>query len=244
MERFSLGPESSSPEALELAQFKGPHVAVDVALLTVVPGDTKQEYQLAFLVHKRRDGLAKGEWALPGRMVRENERLEDAVEIALEDKCGIKGVKPIQLYIFDDPTRDARGWVMSVAYLAVEREDVVNDALEKNKTLDLGYFRSGPGIKLVLPNGQEELPFEQGAIVEKSVEELRRRYKSRPDPDRLLDRTFTLHQLRKVHEAIAGSEIDKDRFRRRMERLLDPLDSFSSGSVGKPAQLFKRKARS
>ena len=244
MERFSLGSDSSSPEALELAQFKGPHVAVDVALLTVVPGDTKQEYQLAFLVHKRRDGLAKGEWALPGRMVRENERLEDAVEIALEDKCGIKGVKPIQLYIFDDPTRDARGWVMSVAYLAVEREDVVNDALEKNKTLDLGYFRSGPGIKLVLPNGQEELPFEQGAIVEKSVEELRRRYKSRPDPDRLLDRTFTLHQLRKVHEAIAGSEIDKDRFRRRMERLLDPLDSFSSGSVGKPAQLFKRKARS
>ena len=244
MERFSLAPESSSPEVLELAQFKGPHVAVDVALLTVVPGDTKQEYQLAFLVHKRRDGLAKGEWALPGRMVRENERLEDAVEIALEDKCGIKGVKPIQLYIFDDPTRDARGWVMSVAYLAVEREDVVNDALEKNKTLDLGYFRSGPGIKLVLPNGQEELPFEQGAIVEKSVEELRRRYKSRPDPDRLLDRTFTLHQLRKVHEAIAGSEIDKDRFRRRMERLLDPLDSFSSGSVGKPAQLFKRKARS
>ena len=244
MERFSLGPDSSSPEASELAQFKGPHVAVDVALLTVVPGDTKQEYQLAFLVHKRRDGLAKGEWALPGRMVRENERLEDAVEIALEDKCGIKGVKPIQLYIFDDPTRDARGWVMSVAYLAVEREDVVNGVLEKNKTLDLGYFRPGAGIKLVLPNGQEELPFEQGAIVEKSVEELRRRYKSRPDPDRLLDRTFTLHQLRKIHEAIAGSEIDKDRFRRRMERLLDPLDSFSSGSVGKPAQLFKRKPRS
>ena len=244
MERFSLGPESSSPEALELAQFKGPHVAVDVALLTVVPGDTKQEYQLAFLVHKRRDGLAKGEWALPGRMVRENERLEDAVEIALEDKCGIKGVKPIQLYIFDDPTRDARGWVMSVAYLAVEREDVVNNVLEKNKTLDLGYFRPGAGTKLVLPNGQEELPFEQGAIVEKSVEELRQRYKSRPDPDRLLDKTFTLHQLRKIHEAIAGSEIDKDRFRRRMERLLDPIDSFSSGSVGKPAQLFKRKARS
>ena len=244
MERFSLGLESHSPEALELAKFKGPHVAVDVALLTVVPGDTKQEYQLAFLVHKRRDGLAKGEWALPGRMVRENERLEDAVEIALEDKCGIKGVKPIQLYTFDNPTRDARGWVMSVAYLAVERENVVNDALEKNKTLDLGYFRAGPGIKLVLPNGQEELPFEQRAIVEKSVEELRRRYKSRPDPDRLLDRTFTLHQLRKIHEAIAGSEIDKDRFRRRMERLLDPLDSVSSGSVGKPAQLFKRKARS
>ena len=244
MERFSLGAESSSSEAIELAQFKGPHVAVDVALLTVVPGETSREFQLAFLVHKRRDGLAKGEWALPGRMVRERERLEDSVKVALLEKCGIEGVNPIQLYIFDDPARDARGWVMSVAYLAVEREEVINDALERNKTLELGYFHPGLGIRLILPNGQEELPFSQGAIVERSVNALRQRYATRPDPNRLLGRNFTLHQLRKLHEAIAGQEIDKDKFRRQMERLLEPIDSLSSGSVGKPAQLFKRKPRS
>ena len=244
MERFSLGPESSSPEALELAQFKGPHVAVDVAVVTVVPGKTTREFQLAFLLHKRQDGLARGEWALPGRMVRERERLEDSVKIALYEKCGIDGVDPIQLHIFDNPARDARGWVMSVAYLAIERAEIVMDALEKNKTLDLGYLRAGSDIKLVLPNGQVELPFEQSAIVERSIKALRQRYASRPDPSRLLSSKFTMHQLRKVHEAIAGQEIDKDKFRRRMEPLLVPIDSLSSGSVGKPAQLFKRKPRS
>lgn len=231
-------------EAPELQEFKGPHVAVDVALLTVIQGETSRDSRLAFLLHKRRDGMAVGEWALPGRMVRERERLEEAVNIALYEKCGINDVKPIQLRVFDDPTRDARGWVMSVGYLAIETEDLVRRALERDKMLDLGYAIPGSTFRLELPNGQKQLPFEQDAIVERAVRVMRREYEKRPDPHRLLGRTFTLYQLRSVHQAIAKEPLDKDAFRRRMEPQLAATEQLSSGSVGKPAQLFKRKSKS
>ena len=228
-------------ESPELASFRGPHVAVDIALFTVVSGEFTKDYRLAFLLHTRQDGLAKGEWALPGRMVRERERLDDAVQIALSEKCGIQGIKPRQLFVFDEPTRDERGWVMSVAFATTQSEEVLNEVLENNPTLAFGFVDDRKTLTLELPDDQKTLPFEQDEIVKLGVASLRRRYTSRPDPDHLLGTTFTLYQLRKIHEAIEGKELDKDLFRRRMESKLIPTETRSSGSLGKPAQLFRRK---
>lgn len=230
-----------SADAAELASFKGPHLAVDVALFTVVQDIESKGLRLAFLLHRRQDGLAVGEWALPGRMVRERERLADAVEIALRDKCGITGIEPKQLQVFDEPTRDSRGWVMSVGYVTTQKEEVVMDVLAKSPNLALGFVTSNAKLKLELPEGQKELPFEQDVIVHKGIEDLRRRYKMRPDPDHLLGRTFTMYQLRKINDAVLGEELDKDLFRRKMEGKLVKTSEMSIGSVGKPAQLFKRK---
>lgn len=243
MQKVKMEKGNWSEESPALASFRGPHVAVDVALFTVVSGEFTKDYRLAFLLHERRYGIAKGEWALPGRMVRERERLDDAVQTALDEKCGIRGIKPRQLNVFDEPTRDNRGWVMSVAFVTTQTEAVVNDVLSNNQTLALGFVKDRKTLKLELPDGQATLPFEQDEIVMMGIESLRRRYASRPDPDRLLGTTFTLYQLRKIHEAIEGKELDKDLFRRRMESKLEPTDTLSSGSLGKPAQLFKRRPK-
>ena len=64
----------SSKEAPELAEFQGAHLAVDVALFTVAPR-AGGSLALAVLCHKRQDGLAAGEWALVGRMLRDRERV-------------------------------------------------------------------------------------------------------------------------------------------------------------------------
>jgi len=61
----------------ELAKFNGPHVAVDIALLTVFP-NKQDQLTLGALIHRRQEGLAQGQWALVGRMVRERERLAEA----------------------------------------------------------------------------------------------------------------------------------------------------------------------
>ncbi|MEI9907214.1 MAG: NUDIX hydrolase [Actinomycetota bacterium] len=244
MARSHSTADNLPPESPELSGFRGPHVAVDIALLTVVPENTTRDFRIGFLLHKRQDGLARGQWALPGRMVRERERLNEAVEVALNEKCGISGINPVQLYVFDEPTRDARGWVMSVGYLAVERNELVAKVISENQNLNLGYISPGVTFRIELPNNQDDLPFEQIAIVERAVRVLRREYEKKPDPYRFLGRTFTLYQLRKLHEAIAKGELDKDAFRRKMEPQLIATDSFSSGSVGKPAQLFKRRSRS
>ncbi len=232
------------PESPNLAPFRGPHLAVDVVLFSVVKRSHSKSLDLAFLLYKRGEGLAAREWALPGRMVRERERLNEAVEIALLEKCGIKGIEPKQLYVFDEPTRDDRGWVMSVGYVTTQRVETVADVLRRNRNLALGFVHHKPDqyseLELELPDGQLALPFEQEAIVNKGVADLQKRYDELPDPDFLLGEKFTLYQLRMIHEAVLGQPLDKDLFRRKMGDRLNPTSEKSIGSVGKPAQLFTR----
>jgi 8-oxo-dGTP diphosphatase len=247
------------PEDPELARFKGPHVAVDVAVLTVEPdpedssanltrtpaherGPLGRTPRLAALLMRRQDGLAAGEWALPGRMVRERERLHEAVAIALETKCGIRGLEPQQLFVSDAPARDSRGWVMSVGHRVVVPWQELEPHLHSNFNLALVRIM-GSQQHLELPQGQSALPFEHEEILRAAVAFTRIRYQESPDPDRLLPDFFTLYQLRRVHEAILGEPVDKDLFRRRMSPKLEATGEYSSGSVGKPAQLFKRREK-
>ncbi|MDP1878599.1 MAG: NUDIX hydrolase, partial [Actinomycetota bacterium] len=55
--------------ASDLDRFPRPSVAVDVAVMTVTP-----DHGLGVLLH-RRTGDRSGQWALPGRFLRERERL-------------------------------------------------------------------------------------------------------------------------------------------------------------------------
>ena len=93
-----------------LADYPRPSVAVDTALLSPDP-----EQGLVVLLVRRTDGTG---WALPGTFLHEGERLADAVKRSLRDKAGVRGLHPHQLHVFDDPNRDDRGWVLSVAHVA------------------------------------------------------------------------------------------------------------------------------
>jgi 8-oxo-dGTP diphosphatase len=82
------------------------------------------------------------------------------------------------------------------------------------------------------------LPFDHPAIVTAAKKELRRRYAERPDPGRLLGARFTMRELQGVHEAIMGTNLQKDTFRRAMESHLRGTETWSSGTVGRPSQRF------
>ncbi|WP_407663867.1 NUDIX domain-containing protein [Mycolicibacterium sarraceniae] len=79
---------------------------MDTALLTLDPADP----ELMVLQVRRAD--APG-WGLPGTFLRPGERLADAVERSLQTKADVRGVRPRQLHVYDDPARDSRGWGMS-----------------------------------------------------------------------------------------------------------------------------------
>ena len=223
----------------ELAKFKGPHLAVDIALMTVAELEDGSK-ALAALVHRRQTGLAQGEWALVGRMVRERESLADASKVALSEKCGIKGLRVKQLFVSDEPARDSRGWVMSVAHLATMSWEELSPLVEADKNLDLVFIDASKRSRYVLPDQQGALPFEHDLILNEAVKVLKMRYETRPDPDKFLPSEFTVFQLREVHEVVLGRKLDKDLFRRKMNRHLKSTGEISSGSVGKPAELFKR----
>jgi 8-oxo-dGTP diphosphatase len=228
------------PEDPELARYRGPHLAVDVALLSVCHGDMAPD-TLGVVVHRRAAGThGAGEWALIGRMVRERETLADAVRSALEGKCGIHGITPRQLFVADDPGRDDRGWVMSVAHIATEPWAAMESVLDRRDDLAFVPIARTHEISFTLPDGQLRLPYEQDSIVTEAIGRLRAMYVERPDPGRFLPEEFTVYQLRHVHEAVLGHELDKDVFRRQMLPFLEPTGRVSERTVGRPARLFRR----
>ena len=201
-----------------------PIVAVDIALLSPNLEDGRLEVAEMW----RED---TGTWALPGTFLRAGETLADAVKRCLRDKLGVEGIRLRQLEVFDDPNRDDRGWVLSVAHVAVVRPD-------RLATLGSG---SATRTRMAPVDRPGELAWDHPEIVRQAKNDIRARYDSSPDPEHLLGTEFTLPDLRQVHEAVAGKDLGRDRFRRSMERMLENTElQVSSGARGRPAVLFRR----
>lgn len=212
-----------------LADYPRPSVAVDTAVLTVEP-DGSPSGRLAVLQVRRAGSHRRGVWALPGTFLHEGERLADAVDRSLREKAGIAGVKPRQLRVFDDPTRDERGWVLSVAHV---------DVLPHARLAEVVSARDDVRLAAAVAPGR--LPYDHAAIVADAVADVRARYTVAPDPDHLLARTFTLRDLRLLHEAVAKRSLQRDTFRRLVEPHLAATGRCSAGTVGRPAELFRHR---
>ncbi|ROP64115.1 NrtR DNA-binding winged helix domain-containing protein [Curtobacterium sp. PhB115] len=201
-----------------LADYPRPSVAVDTAVLTVPAGGALSVVQV-------RDAVA-GDWRLPGTFVHEGERLADAVLRSLREKAGVSGLAPQQLHVFDDPARDDRGWVLSVAHL-----DVV-----PAPALELGGTRA----RLVPVAEANGMVHGHDDILEFAVARLRSVYSDAPDPRGLLDEPFTMSELRQLHEAVLGERLLPDSFRRAMLPHLTPTDTKRTDGPGKPATRYLR----
>ncbi|MGV9768312.1 NUDIX hydrolase [Microbacterium sp. NPDC003461] len=192
-----------------LADYPRPSVAVDTAVLTVT-----DDGLLSVLL------IDDGERRLPGTFVHPGETLADAALRALRTKAGVDGLAPRQLHVFDDPSRDDRGWVMSVAHY-----DVVPSSHLSEKHL--------------LPvDALPPLPFDHEQIVAHAVAALRTEYGSTPDPRGLVEQPFTMRELRRLHEAVAGRPLQPDTFRRAMLPGLAATGAVKREGRGRPAELY------
>lgn len=207
-----------------LEHYPRPSVAVDTAVLTISDGRL-----CAVLV---KSAVAASGWALPGTFLHPGETLADAVLRSLRDKAGISGRTPRQLHVFDDPERDPRGWVLSVAHVDVVPEWKLAEALQGDDV------RLAPVEDLVA--GKPKLPFDHPIILAKAVEYVRTAYADHPDPGELMREPFTLRELRLVHEVVAGEPLQRDTFRRLMESQLHATGEMSDGGRGRPSRLFGR----
>jgi len=185
---------------------------------------------LSVLLVRRPEGAGGQQWALPGTFLHQGERLWDAVSRSLAEKGGVTGGHPAQLAVFDDPGRDERGWVLSVAHLAVIPYADLEGALETQPER----------VRLAPVSRPGPLPYDHALIVAAARKELRGRYADRPDPEHLLGPRFTFRELRDIHQAIGGRTLQKDTFRRAMEPHLQGTGTLSSGTVGRPSQRFRR----
>lgn len=153
----------------------------------------------------------------------EGETLAEAVLHSLRDKAHIEGLRPRQLHVFDAPGRDDRGWVMSVAHL------VVVPAASVART------------ELTPWDAAHDLVYDHAEIIRMAVDNLRSNYRTFADPELLLGPEFTLYELLRLHETVAGERLGKDTFRRHMRDQLIETDAYQPGVVGKPAKVFRRR---
>lgn len=239
----------SMPESNQLTQFPRPSVAVDTAVLCPVPGRG-----LHVLLTHPGDGV----WQLPGSILRPQERLAEAVARCLREKAQLIDRAPVQLHVFDQPDRDDRGWVISVAHLDVLSTNDVGLAdvgTQDSAGATVGASGSDGASasanstdaeavrrKLVPVHSVQELSWEHQEIVRVAVHRLRSLHERTPDPFGLLESEFSLRQLRELHEIVAGEHLQADTFRRTMLPLLEPTGQAVSQGRGRPAQTFSRRS--
>ena len=230
-----------APTSLE--KFPRPGLTVDLAILTVT--DPATDPVVRILVQDRTDPDGR---ALPGRFMRERQTVAETTADVFRDKVGIepsREIHPRLLRLFDDPARDDRTWVISAAHAV---------------SIPQAELESARGtLVAVTSDGQLEnlspLLFDHDEIVADAIRDLRARYEIRrrygdampPDPDGFLPEPFTLHQLRRVHEAVLGEPLHKDNFNRRMreyefvEPIIDDIGEplLASNLRGRPAALYR-----
>ncbi len=221
--------------SLDPTTFPRPAVTVDLVVFTVRDG------ALELLLVRRREPPHAGEWALPGGFVRagdgrsgDGESVEDAAfrELAEETGLGRRDVFLEQLYTFGDPGRDPRARVISVAWYALVRPDLAPTA---------GGDASDAAWRPCAD--RPTLAFDHDAIVSRAVDRLRGKLDYAPVAFDLVGETFTVAELRAVHDAVKGERQDPANFRRRFRRMVE--DGLVTRAPGKrltarrPAALYR-----
>ncbi len=207
-------------------------VAVDLVILTVI------HERLAALLIRRAIPPYKGRWALPGGFVREGEDLQSAALRELQEETGLKSSSVgyiEQLATFGAVDRDPRERVLSVAYLAF-----VPNLPTPTAGGDAGEAAIVP-IDSIATTGAQALAFDHPKILHQGIERARAKLEYTALAASFCKAEFTIHELRKVYEAVWDQKLDPANFHRKVTKtagFVVPTQANTQGESGRPAQLF------
>ena len=199
-------------------------VTVDIVIFTI------QSEELKVLLVKRGIPPFKGQLALPGGFVHEDESLDEAAMRELREETGVSDVFLEQLYSFGEPGRDPRERIITVAYYALISADRSQLAAGTDTT-EAAWW---PVSKL------PALAFDHRKILDCALERLRNKLEYTTVGFQLLPAKFSLTELQEVYEAILGKKLDKRNFRRKIEllKILKPISEYRRGGQ-RPARLYR-----
>jgi 8-oxo-dGTP diphosphatase len=203
-------------------------VTVDLVVLTVA------DDRLEVLLVERGVEPFRGRWALPGGFVRDDEDLAVAAARELGEETGVEAAGHLeQLATYGAPGRDARGRVVSVAYLALLPD------LPSPRATDAAAARWAPVDDVLGDPGH--LAFDHHRILTDGVERARAKLEYAPLAAAFCREEFTIAELRRVYEAVWGTPLDPRNFHRKVTTtpgFVVPTDRTSTRDGGRPAQLF------
>lgn len=205
-----------------------PAVTTDVVLFAI------REQRLQVLLIRRANPPYQGMWALPGGFLDIEEDLDSCARRELAEETGISGLYLEQLYTFGRPGRDPRGRVISVAYLALLRQDHAASPKAASDAAAVRWFELGQ-----LP----DLAFDHDQIIAMAQQRLRDKLSYSTLGFQFMAETFTLGELQAVYEAVQNQPLDKRNFRRRILGLGQIEETGRSRRNGKhrPAREYRIK---
>lgn len=186
---------------------------------------------ISVLLIKRKYEPFKGQWAIPGGFVTNDESLEQAVERELFEETGVKINYLEQLYTFGKPDRDPRGRVVSVAYFGLVRPN----------SFRIHASTDAEQVQWFNIKDLPQLAFDHKDILKTAIARLQAKITYEPIGFELLDTKFPFSDLEKLYTTLLGRPIDRRNFRKKILgiNVLDELDEKVSKGSGRPANLFK-----
>ena len=154
------------------------------------------------------------------------ERPLDTALRKLREKTGLQAPYVEQLGAFADPERDARGWIPSIAYLALVPADTeVPDA----------------SARWISARGSTPLAFDHREVLDAAVERLEGKLWWSNITVGILPGPFALSDARRVYEAIAQTRYDPATFGRDLKAtgLIEPTGGLRATGPGRPAATYR-----
>jgi len=211
-----------------------PNYLADIQATTDVVVFTIEDKTLKVLLVQRDEEPFINHLSLPGGFLHKREKSSEAALRVLKDKAKVRNVFSEQLYTFDDPKRDPRGQIITVAYFAlVPANKLLSVRLAKNTAIQSVKETKG-------------LAFDHDEILNYAVKRMRTKLGYSNVAYSLLPKLFTLSQLQEVYEVILGHPVDKRNFRKKIMSLgiIEPTNQKLTGQKHRPALLYKFKKHS
>lgn len=218
----------------DLKKYPAVAITVDLNIFTI------RNNTLSVLLIKRAGHPEMGKWALPGGFVNVNESLDEAAarELKEETNLTIEDGYLEQLKTYGNPHRDRRGYVTSVAYVALAPH--VNPPKAGDDAAEARFFP----VDDVL-SGDFDIAFDHDTIIRDGLERIRGKIEYAPIAHHFLDDTeFTMSELRNVYEIVWGKDVVPSNFRRKLQSVPDLLESVGNKRTsdidgGRSSDLYK-----
>lgn len=207
-----------------------PLVFADVALFSVL------DDRLHVLLVRRAEDPHAEKWALPGGILKPevDKDLQGTAQRVMRGKLEVDVPFLEEVGTASGTHRDARGWSISVLYLALLPMDQVHVAVGNKIN----------ALKWVDPLVEDtSLAFDHAELLQRAMIRLRAKVERHALPLHMLPQKFTLSQLQRICEIVLGRDLDKSVFRRRLKDLhvndLEEVEGEMVRGVQRPAQLWR-----
>ncbi len=200
-----------------------------ISIDCVIFGFNKNHLQI--LLIKRPNDPQKGQWALPGGFINEDENLDDSAQRILSELTGVNNIFMDQVHTFGAVDRYPLRRVITINYFALVKSANFTFT-PSEETAETAWF---PISEI------SNLPFDHNKIVDYSLNQLRRKIKHTPIGFELLPKKFSLTELQALYETILGKELDKRNFRKKFIKmnLLVDLKEKQTKVAHRAASLYK-----